>query len=100
MKFFGVKELQLKNKDVTKALREDRMISVTNHGKPYAIMIGTNEGNYLESIKRWTGLLAMEAMREIQQNSVKHGLDKMTLTEINAEIAASRREPKTRARRH
>jgi hypothetical protein len=33
-----------------------------------------------------------QAMRDIQEDSVKNGTDKMTMDEIDAEIAAYRRE--------
>ena len=99
MKFFGIKDLQTKSKLLNQALRREQLVTLTNHGKPYAFVVGTNEDDYFDMLKLWSGMQARQAMYQAQRESVKNGLDKMTLEEINAEINAARRDRKKRARR-
>ena len=49
--------------------------------------------------KEASRLEAIEALDRIQKNSVINGTDKMTLDEINAEIAAARKERRERKQR-
>jgi DNA-damage-inducible protein J len=58
---------------------------------PFEIALASDEKNQGVAMRE-----AMDASERIWQNSIRNGTDKMTLGEIDAEIAASRAERKTR----
>ena len=91
MKFVAVRELRVRPGKVWKALSKDQELLLTSKGKPFAVMLAVSEENFEESlaaIRRARGLAAVAA---IQEASVRAGLDKLTLDEINAEINAARK---------
>jgi len=67
-------------------------VVLTNNGKPVALLWPVNEENLEESLKMARRIRAERAIHQIQMNSVRLGLDKMTMDEIDAEIALARKE--------
>ena len=92
MKFVSVREFRSNTAAVRKELETEREIVLTSNGKPFAMLTpvepDTVEDETL-AIRRARARIAVDRIRE---HSRKTGLDKMTLGEINAEIAAARRE--------
>jgi len=94
MKFVSVRDLRGRSADVWRQLADEREMVITSNGKPVAILSSTSEDSVEESllaIRRARGMAAVEAM---QSRSLRTGADKITLDEINAEIAAVRAERK------
>ena len=91
MKYFGIKDLQTKSKELHLSLKRDKLVSLTHHGKPYALMVEVGEDDYLDYVSALAGLHAKIAMRRAQQRAVDAGLDKMSLSDINQEIQSVRR---------
>lgn len=77
---------------VRQQLREHRELVVTARGQPFALLVAA-EGEDIEEllsvVRRARALLAITRM---QDAAVLQGLDQMTMEEIDAEIAAARRE--------
>ena len=65
-------------------------VLVTSAGKPKAIMIPTSEETFMDDMNLLDRLEMKRAIAEIRTESVRNGTDKLTLDEINAEIAAVR----------
>ena len=71
---------------------KDEEIIVTSHGNPIAILSGVTEENLwkkLRAIRRSRALIALE---EMQKKSLELGLDKLTDSQIEVEIQATRKE--------
>jgi antitoxin (DNA-binding transcriptional repressor) of toxin-antitoxin stability system len=65
---------------------------VTSRGRPIAILTAVSDDNVEESLAALRSARAIAAVHAIQMRSVKLGIDRMSLDEINAEIEAYRRE--------
>ena len=66
---------------------------IRRNGKPFAITAPTQPSE-VEDKLRAAGFGA--ALRQMQRHAAKTGQDKMTLEEINAEVAAARKERRGR----
>jgi prevent-host-death family protein len=90
MNFFTVRDLRTSPKVVWDTLKEEKEVIITNNGRPSAVMIPINEHDFDDVLATLRQVNAKRAVARMQQASLKAGLDKMTLDEINAEIAAAR----------
>lgn len=91
MRFVSVRDLRGKSAQVWRRLAVERDMIVTSNGKPIAILTKTDERTFEESLTAIRRSRAMEALASMQMRSAARGLDRLTLDEINAEIAAVRR---------
>ncbi len=94
MKFVTVRDLRAKSGQVWKNLASEKDLVLTNNGKPIALLSSITEENIEKSLASIRRSRAIDAMEQMQAQSVERGLDKMTQGEINAEIAAVRRSRK------
>ena len=92
MRFVSVRELRGRSAAVWKALAEEKDLVVTSNGKPIALPSATSEETLEESLGAVRRARAQAAASAMQQASLKIGTDRMSLDEINAEIAATRVE--------
>jgi len=69
-------------------------VVITNNGKPVVLLTPLNDRSLEETISAVRRAKAINAVKMIQQESLKNGTDKMTLDEINYEIKQSRKERK------
>ena len=67
-------------------------VVITSGGRPRAIVTPVTEYDFQETVKTLAQARALRAIREMRRVSATNGNDKMTLADINAEIAAARRE--------
>jgi len=77
-------------------LTDDGKIVVTSNGKPKAIMIQVNETDFEETLAFLNQVKLSRAINKIRISAQKNGASEMTLDEINAEIALSRKERRER----
>lgn len=91
MKFLTVRELRSQASKVWKDLPEEREMIVTSNGRPVALLTPVNEDNLEASLKAWRRARAMQATEALQREAVRQGKDRMSMGEIEREIAASRR---------
>ncbi len=91
MKFLTVRELRGNCAKVWKQLPEEMEMVVTNNGKPVAILSSVAESNLEESISSIRRVRATQSVLSMQMKSARIGLDKLTSTDIDAEIAEVRR---------
>ena len=92
MNFFTVRDLRTSPKNVWETLNKEKEVVITNNGKPTALMIPINDINFDDVMATLRQVNVIRAVTRMQMNSIKAGLDKMSLDEINAEIAATRAE--------
>ena len=89
MQFITVRELSTKPREIWEKIRKEEVV-ITSNGKPVALLSGITEATLektLQVIRRSRALMALE---EMQQQSLDQGLDRLTGSEIEAEIKAAR----------
>jgi antitoxin (DNA-binding transcriptional repressor) of toxin-antitoxin stability system len=94
MRFVSVRELSTKPKEVWKKIKHDEVV-ITLNGKPIAILSGVSEASLeyeLLAIRRGRALLALEDM---QRSAAARGLSRWTDKQIDAEIKAVRKGPRS-----
>ena len=92
MRFVSVRDLRGKSAEIWKELSKVREMIITSNGKPIAILSAVSEENFEESLSAFRRARAIAAVESMQTASVEAGTDRMSLEEINAEIAAVRRK--------
>ena len=92
LNFLSFRELRASTAKINEMLTDNGKIVVTNNGKPSAFMIAVDESTLEETLNDWRQVQALRALRELQNQAKQNGLTDMTLDEINAEIAAARKE--------
>ena len=95
MKFITVRDLRGRPSEVWSKLARNKDLVLTSNGKPIAILSAVSEETLEGSLAALRQTRAVTAVEAMQSESVGAGTGKMTLGEINAEIAATR---KTRRR--
>ena len=91
MKFITVRDLRGRPAQVWKQLAKVREMVLTLNGKPIAILSSTSEDLLEKNLAELRKAQALSALEAIQTESVRKGLDKMTMDEIDAEIQAYRK---------
>ena len=91
MKFITVRDLRGRPAQVWKQLAKVREMVLTLNGKPIAILSSTSEDLLEINLAELRKAQALSALQAIQTESVRNGLDKMTMDEIDAEIQAYRK---------
>jgi len=96
MKFITIRDLRSNTAQLRKDLQTEREVVVTANGKPFAIMTGATPETVEEEIRAIRSARAQEALRRIRAKAKAHGLDRLTMDEIDAIIAKARRERRRR----
>lgn len=91
MEFVSVRELSKSPKAAFDKLAVDGKAVITNNGQPQAILIKVDASSFERALSMLQQLEFAQAIATMQQESLENGNSKMTLDEINAEIAATRR---------
>lgn len=97
MDFVTTKELRAESGKVWAKLEAGEDIVITRNGKPFALMVHTEAAELEDNLRSLRTAKFRRLLDEQHKRSVAMGLDKMTLDEINAEIAAARQERRERA---
>ncbi len=97
MDFVTTKELRAESGKVWAKLEAGEEIVITRNGKPFALMVHTESASLEDDLRSIRAERFAESVRKLQQNSVEQKLDKMTMEEIDAEIALARKARKERS---
>ena len=92
MNFYTARDLRTIPKNIWNTLSSDGEVIITNNGKPTALMLNISETNFDEVVKAVRQAKAMIAFNSMRAKAAKQGY--MSDEEIEAEIAAYRREKK------
>lgn len=95
MKFLSVRDLRGKSAEVWKELHNEREMIITSNGRPIAILAAISESNLEESLAAFRQARAVEAVASLQRRSADQGTDKITMSEIDAEIKSVRKKRTT-----
>jgi prevent-host-death family protein len=96
MDYVTVRELRAESGKVWERVEAGEEIVVTRNGKPFAIMVPTKPSEVEDKLRALRAASFGIALRNVQRRAAETGANKMTLQEINAEIAAARRERRER----
>jgi antitoxin (DNA-binding transcriptional repressor) of toxin-antitoxin stability system len=91
MKFITVRDLRGRPSEVWSKLSRDKDLVLTSNGKPIAILSAVSEETLESSLVALRRARAVASVEAMQSHSVASGTDKLSLEEINAEIAATRK---------
>jgi antitoxin (DNA-binding transcriptional repressor) of toxin-antitoxin stability system len=94
MKFITVKYLRTSPANFWKILPEEKEVVVTDHGKPIALLTPVNDKTLENTLSVMRQTKAINAVKLIQQESLKKGMDKITMEEIDEEIKRIRKQSK------
>ena len=94
MEFMTVRELSKSPKDTLSRLSKDGKAVLTNNGKPQALIFKIDGDSFERTLSLLQKLEFMQNISEMRLISLQNGNDGMSLDEINAEIAAARKERK------
>lgn len=92
MKFITVRDFRTSSANIWKTLPKEQEMVITNNGKPVALLTPVSDVTLEDNLSAIRRARAINAVKLIQQESVKNGTDKMTLAEINNEIRMARKE--------
>lgn len=96
MDFVTVRELRTDSARVWDEIAAGKEFVITRNGKPFAIMTPTLPSEVEANLRALRAARFARLLAEQHRRSVALGLDKITLEEINAEIAAARKERRER----
>ena len=88
MRFISIRDLQPSK--IWEQLADEREMVITAQGKPIAILSSVSDANWEETLAAFRRVRAIQAVDDLQKQSVENGLDKMDLKEVNREIQAVR----------
>lgn len=91
MKFITVSELRNESARICREFRDQRDLVLTRSGRPIAIIMGTDEDHVEQDLVDLRQARAMGALKHLQEESVRRGLDRTSMEEIDAESRSSRR---------
>lgn len=97
MDFVTVRELRAESGKVWEKIEAGEEIVITRNGKPFALLVHTEPARLEETLRAIRAARFGAALDALRRHAREQGLDKMTMEEIDAEIAAARRERRKRA---
>ena len=92
MDYVTVRELRAESGKVWERIEAGEEIVVTRNGKPFALLLHTEPGEVEEALRVHRAARFGAVLDRIQAHAKARGLDRITEEEIEAEIAASRKE--------
>ena len=82
-----------------KTLKGDKAIALSVNGVPRAVVVDIADGDLEEVVSLVTRVRAQQATETARRLSAERGTDRMTMDEIDAEIAGARQERTTQERK-
>ena len=94
MEFLSVREFSAYPRKTREALKRSGKIILTNNGKPSMLVFDISGQDFEDLLDTLNRAEALHVLEKIQMQSVKAGLDTMTMDEINNEVSAVRKKRK------
>jgi antitoxin (DNA-binding transcriptional repressor) of toxin-antitoxin stability system len=94
MKFVSVRDFRTSSANIWKTLPEEQEMIITNNGKPIALLTPLSDRTLENTISSIRQAKAINAVKLIQQESLKKEFDKITMEEIDEEIKRIRTQRK------
>jgi antitoxin (DNA-binding transcriptional repressor) of toxin-antitoxin stability system len=94
MKFVSVRDFRTSSAKIWEVLPEEQEMVITNNGKPIALLTPLSDKTLENTLSAIRQAKAINAVKLIQQESLKNGLEKTTIEEIDEEIKRIRKQSK------
>ena len=94
MEFVTVRDFRTSPKNIWEKLSASGEVVITNNGKPSALMLNINDGEFEEVLRSVRQAKAMRALNAIRFEAAQKGF--LSEEEIEAEIQAYRKEKRSR----
>ena len=91
MKLITSKELAAHPAEILKRLETGGSVVITEAGQPKGILVPTSAETVLEDVQEQVRARARQAVSATRRDAGQRGLDRLTLTDIDQEIAAARK---------
>ena len=96
MKFVSLRDFRTRTAAIRRALKQQHEIVLTANGRPTALLVDASEDDLEDSLKALRWIRFRRALDQIQRSAKEKGLDKLSMQEIDAIIAKTRRERRAR----
>jgi antitoxin (DNA-binding transcriptional repressor) of toxin-antitoxin stability system len=94
MKFVTVRDFRTSSANIWKTLPLEQEMVITNNGKPIALLTPLSDKTLENTLSAVRQARAINAVKLIQQESLKKGMEKTTMEEIDEEIKRIRKQSK------
>ena len=91
MKFVSLRDFRTRTLEIRKDLKTQHELVLTASGRPIAILAEVNEGSFEDRLKALRQARSRAMVEGIREKARARGVDKLTMEEIDAEVAAARR---------
>lgn len=91
MKFITVRDLRTSPAQIWKQLPEEQEMVITNNGKPVALLTPLSDKNLEDTLKAVRKARAINAVKQMQEISIKNTNLNLSIDEIQKEIKESRK---------
>lgn len=92
MEFVSMREFSATPKETQKKLAANGNLVVTNNGSPTMLVIDIANRDFMKIVDYLKRQEALDILHDFQMSSVRAGTDRISMDEIDAEIAAYRSE--------
>ena len=92
MEFVTVGELRTDSARIWEQIAAGKEFVITRNGTPFALLVPTQPSEVESNLRALRQARFGAALKEMHLHAAATGLDKMTLEDINAEIAAARKD--------
>ena len=92
MKFLSVRDLRGNSARVWRELPDEGEMVVTSNGRPVAVLTAVDETTVEQSLAAWRRVRATQAISDIHRESVRKGTDRLSMDDVEREIAVVRQE--------
>ena len=97
MKFVSIRDFRNQTAAIRKALSTEHEIVLTASGRPVALLTDVDEDTFEEKLAALRRTRADALLNRIRTRAKETGVHRLTMEEIDAEIAKARRERRTRS---
>jgi hypothetical protein len=92
MKAISVRDFEARPDEVWEQLQNEHNLLVTDEGRLVALLLDIDEDNLAATLVALRQARAQVAVVRLRRSAVESGRDQLSTSDIEAEIAASRRE--------
>lgn len=94
MKFLSTRDLRNRPGYVRELAQQDELV-LTANGKPVAILVGVEEGEFEETARAIRQAKAQRALSRMRRQAARQGIERLSPSAIDAEIRAVRSRRKS-----
>ena len=92
MKLLSIRDFRKNMNTLRKEIAESGEVILTANGQPFALVTAVDPGRVEEALRDARAARFQAALRRARADARAKGFDRMTMAEIDAEVAAVRRE--------